>query len=461
MEKDFFDVFPSLKVKKELEELLDMVFVTRVSCNPSRTHIWVYIKSERWIHKKHIFELEEQIERQIFAGLNVTVTVIEKFRLSGQYNPQNFLETYRSSMELELRSYNMLEYNMFRQAQISFPGENDLHMILPDSVIAREKSGILIEYLQKVFCERCGMDLKVELEFRETQESKYRKNAAVQIAQEVENVIRHAKLNSKNEEPAQFEEAGTAEKKAEKKTDKGQQEKKDKKAAFADRKDNRKGDFRGGFRRDSNPDVIYGRDFEGEPVALETITGEMGEVIVRGQVMEVEAREIRNEKTFIIFHITDFSDTICCKVFVSNEQLPDILDGLKKGGFYRIKAVAMYDKFDHEISLVSVAGIKAITDFREKRQDTSMEKRVELHLHSVMSDNDSVVQIKDIVNRAYEWGHPAVAITDHGVLQGFPIASHAFDDLRLIEDDPFKIIYGVEGYFVDALGDMIIDSKGL
>ncbi len=78
----------------------------------------------------------------------------------------------------------------------------------------------------------------------------------------------------------------------------------------------------------------------------------------------------------------------------------------------------MYDKFDHEIALGSVAGIKAITDFREKRQDTSMEKRVELHLHTVMSDNDSVVQIKDIVNRAYEWGHPAVAITDHGVIAG-------------------------------------------
>ena len=194
MEKDFFDVFPNLKVKKELEELLEMVYVTRVSCNPSKTHIWVYIKSERWIHKKHIFALEDQIERQLFAGLGVTVTVIEKFRLSGQYTPQNFLDTYRSSMELELRNYNMLEYNMFKQAQISFPGEYDLHMILPDSVIAREKSDILIEYLQKVFCERCGMDLKVELEFTETQESKYRKNAAVQIAQEVENVIRHAKM---------------------------------------------------------------------------------------------------------------------------------------------------------------------------------------------------------------------------------------------------------------------------
>ena len=215
MEKDFFEVFPNLKVKQELEELLDMVLVTKVSCNPAKTHIWVYIRSERWIHKKHIFELEDQIERQLFAGLGVTVTVIEKFRLSGQYTPQTFLETYRSSLELELRNYNMLEYNMFKQAQITFPGENDLRMILPDSVIAREKSEILIEYLHKVFCERCGMDLRVDLDFVETEESKYRRNAAVQIAQEVENVIRHAKMSSKKDE-TQAESSGDSDKKAEK-----------------------------------------------------------------------------------------------------------------------------------------------------------------------------------------------------------------------------------------------------
>ena len=462
MEKDFFDVFPSLKVKKELEELLDMVFVTRVSCNPSRTHIWVYIKSERWIHKKHIFELEEQIERQIFAGLNVTVTVIEKFRLSGQYNPQNFLETYRSSMELELRSYNMLEYNMFRQAQISFPGENDLHMILPDSVIAREKSGILIEYLQKVFCERCGMDLKVELEFRETQESKYRKNAAVQIAQEVENVIRHAKLNSKNEELAQSEEAGTAEKKAEKKTDKGQQEKKDKKAAFADRKDNRKGDFRGGFRRDSNPDVIYGRDFEGEPVALETITGEMGEVIVRGQVMEVEAREIRNEKTILIFPITDFTDSIVVKMFLRNEQVPEVTEHVKKGAFLKFRGVTTVDRFDSELTIASIAGIKKIANFTTARVDTSPQKRVELHCHTKMSDMDGVTDAKSLVKRAYEWGHPAIAITDHGVVQAFPEANHCFDAWGgcVPKDSDFKVLYGMEGYLVDDLKGMVTNGKG-
>ena len=82
MEKDFFDVFPHLKVKKELEELLDMVFVTKVSMNPGRTHLRVYIESSRWIHKKNIFALEDEIERQCFPGIPMTVTVVEKFHLS-------------------------------------------------------------------------------------------------------------------------------------------------------------------------------------------------------------------------------------------------------------------------------------------------------------------------------------------------------------------------------------------
>ena len=316
--------------------------------------------------------------------------------------------------------------------------------------------------MQKVFCERCGMDLKVELEFREMQESKYRKNAAVQIAQEVENVIRHAKLNSKNEEPAQSEEAGTAEKKAEKKTDKGQQEKKDKKAAFADRKDNRKGDFRGGFRRDSNPDVIYGRDFEGEPVALETITGEMGEVIVRGQVMEVEAREIRNEKTILIFPITDFTDSIVVKMFLRNEQVPEVTEHVKKGAFLKFRGVTTVDRFDSELTIASIAGIKKIANFTTARVDTSPQKRVELHCHTKMSDMDGVTDAKSLVKRAYEWGHPAIAITDHGVVQAFPEANHCFDAWGgcVPKDSDFKVLYGMEGYLVDDLKGMVTNGKG-
>lgn len=197
MEKEFFDVFPNLKLKQELSELLEEVIVTKVACNSAKTCVRVYLKSDRWIHKKHIFSLEEQIQRQCFPGLEVSVKVIEKFHLSRQYTPKNFLDTYRSSMELELRNYNMLEYNLFKQAQITFPEDDCLNMALPDSVISRQKSEILIEYLHKVFCERCGMDLKVSLDYVQTEESRYRKNAAIQIRQEVANVLKHADFPQK------------------------------------------------------------------------------------------------------------------------------------------------------------------------------------------------------------------------------------------------------------------------
>ena len=202
MEKEFFDVFPNLKLKQELSELLEEVIVTKVACNSAKTCVRVYLKSDRWIHKKHIFSLEEQIQRQCFPGLEVSVKVIEKFHLSRQYTPKNFLDTYRSSMELELRNYNMLEYNLFKQAQITFPEDDCLNMALPDSVISRQKSEILIEYLHKVFCERCGMDLKVSLDYVQTEESRYRKNAAIQIRQEVANVLKHARLSTEEESAA-------------------------------------------------------------------------------------------------------------------------------------------------------------------------------------------------------------------------------------------------------------------
>ena len=104
-------------------------------------------------------------------------------------------------------------------------------------------------------------------------------------------------------------------------------------------------------------DVIYGRDFEGEPVALETITGEMGEVIVRGQVMEVEAREIRNEKTILIFPITDFTDSIVVKMFLRNEQVPEVTEHVKKGAFLKFRGVTTVDRFDSELTIASIAGI--------------------------------------------------------------------------------------------------------
>lgn len=461
MEKDFFDVFPHLKLNDGLSEWLEMASVTKVSCNPAKTRVWVYLKSTRWIHKKHIFSLEDQIQRQCFPGLNVCVRVIERFYLSEQYTPQNFLEAYRTSMEIELRNYNMLEYNLFKQAKLEFPDTHSMKMYLPDTVISRQKSEILVEYMHKVFCERCGMDLKVEIEFIERPESKYRKNAELQIQQEVANVVKNA-MQGKATEQVQEEEQKKKGKEIQSGSNKSGGSSGSSKDKNTFEKQGQKNGFGSSYRKDSNPDVIYGRDFDGEAISLDSITGEMGEVIIRGQVLDVEAREIRNEKTILIYPVTDFTDSIVIKMFLRNEQVPEIKEYIKKGAFLKLKGVTTIDRFDSELTIGSITGIKKIADFTNARVDTSPQKRVELHCHTKMSDMDGVTDAKALVKRAYQWGHPAIAITDHGVVQSFPEANHCFDAWGgcVPKESDFKVLYGMEAYLVDDLKGMVTNGKG-
>ena len=194
------------------------------------------------------------------------------------------------------------------------------------------------------------------------------------------------------------------------------------------------------------------------PIELKPGTGEMGEITFRGQVISFDTREIRNEKTIVMFAVTDFTDTIMVKMFTRNDQLPDLLAEIKKGVFLKIKGVTTIDKFDGELTIGSVTGIRKTSDFRVTRKDKYPEKRVELHCHTKMSDMDGVSEAKDLVKRAHDWGHPAIAITDHGVVQGFTDANHVIEDLD--KDDPFKVIYGVEGYLVDDLTKIAENEKG-
>ncbi|MCM1045899.1 MAG: PolC-type DNA polymerase III [Candidatus Gastranaerophilales bacterium] len=237
----------------------------------------------------------------------------------------------------------------------------------------------------------------------------------------------------------------------------------------------RKSEFgRGALKRSDNPDVIYGRDFEEDAMKIEELIGEMGEVVIHGKVLKVDKRGIKNEKTIVIFDMTDFTDTMTVKLFLRNEQVDELTKELKEGAFIKVKGICMVDKFDHELTIGSLAGIKKIPDFTVKRQDTALHKRVELHCHTKMSEMDGVSEAKDIVKCAYKWGHRAIAITDHGVVQSFTDAGHVWDDLWKAEQakrreageetpdkqDFFKILYGVEAYLVDDLKEIVTGDKG-
>lgn len=236
----------------------------------------------------------------------------------------------------------------------------------------------------------------------------------------------------------------------------------------------KKGDFRRALKRSDNPDVLYGRDFEEEAIPINDIIGEIGEVVIRGKILNMDKREIKNERTILIFDVTDFSDTMTIKMFLHNDQVAELTGDVKPGVFVKIKGMTLMDKFDHELTIGSLTGIKKIPDFTTSRMDTSVRKRVELHCHTKMSDMDGVSEAKDIVKRAYQWGHPAIAITDHGVVQSFPDANHVWEDLwkteknkRKESGDPdpdkqdfFKVIYGVEAYLVDDLQEIATNDKG-
>ena len=131
--------------------------------------------------------------------------------------------------------------------------------------------------------------------------------------------------------------------------------------------------------------------------------------------------------------------------------------------FIKVKGITTVDKFDNDLIINSVSGIMKISDFTVKRLDTSVEKRVELHCHTKLSDMDGVADVKDLIARAKEWGHTAMAITDHGVVQGFTEAWHALQKLEgkfsFKEMFDFKMIYGVEAYLVDDLKTVVTNSK--
>ena len=201
--------------------------------------------------------------------------------------------------------------------------------------------------------------------------------------------------------------------------------------------------------------------------------GEM-EVTVKGKIIREDSREIKNERTILMFDITDYTDTMTFKMFVHNDQVAEVKADLKMGAFVKLKGIAAIDAFDKELTIGSVIGIRKIADFTTSRKDLSVRKRVELHCHTKMSDMDGVSEAKDIVKRAYQWGHPAIAITDHGVVQAFPDANHVWEDLWKAEkakrkeagdpnpdkQDFFKIIYGMEAYLVDDLQDLVVNEQG-
>ena len=475
MAKGFLEVFPDLHMTTEMEELLKLVDVERVSSTRDRSSIRIYIVSQRLIHKKNIYDLEKGIREQLFPGKKLTIKIVEKYRLSGQYTPQKLFQVYKDSLLMELKHYSIIEYNILRRAECTFPQENILRMTVEDNAVFREKTSELKRILEKVFHERCGLPVDVIYEYIPVKENQESQQREAQIQREINDRLvalvdklgdgADAAAPVKKEETAHSARtagagnggnAAPAVKTASGGAGAGASAVSGangggewKKPFSRDRK------FGGSYQKKSdNPDVLYGRDFDDEFISIRDIAGEMGEVTIRGQIINTDSRLLKSGKTIVIFDVTDFTDTITVKLFAREEMLEDINKAVVKKNFIKLRGMTTIDKFDGELTIGSVVGIKKCEDFTGKRNDNSLVKRIELHCHTKMSDMDGVSNVADIIKRAKKWGMPALAVTDHGCVQAFTEASHSLD-----KNDPFKVIYGVEGYLVDDTKQLVENSR--
>lgn len=271
----------------------------------------------------------------------------------------------------------------------------------------------------------------------EVEENSEEYKAAIQDAQE--------KINRENlQKAAEFyqEEVETAEKREEKRAENTTVE-----------IEVREGKFATPQIIQSSIRPLYGRSIRGKMIPISSISGDSGRIVVWGDVFDIEKKVTKSgDKNIFTIDITDYTGSTTAKVFNSIKESA-VIDNIKKGDTIVVQGDVEYDKYAGEL----VVNARSIgTAQKVKVVDNAEKKRVELHMHTNMSQMDAVTSAGDLVNRAYQWGHKAVAITDHGVAQAFPDAMKAADKINK-DEEKIKIIYGVEAYFMD---DLVESVKG-
>ena len=197
---------------------------------------------------------------------------------------------------------------------------------------------------------------------------------------------------------------------------------------------------------DENSPLIYGRslNIKSEFINIIDINVDTEKVCLEGEVVKTDSRDIKNEKVIIMFDLYDGTSTITCKAFVEKEKSGKIMKKISSAKGLKIDGIAKYDQFAKEITVMANTIIETPGRKKEKREDLAEIKRVELHMHTQMSQMDAITPCDELLKRAVSWGWKSIAITDHGVVQSFPDAHKYLEKTGA----DLKVIYGVEAYFV-------------
>ena len=473
MFKPLLETFDNLNLTDRQAKLFKDVLVSKVVVIRKTKKIEIYIESSHIIAYREIRLLEYALAL-VLGKAGYKVQVYDRFNLSSQYTPENFWNEYKDSILLILKEENILEFNMLYSGKAEITG-NIINISCEDDSMYRAREEKLIEVISGIFRDKALFEVSVNIKYTEPVSINELPATGTYGKADVPgkpfngNNPKTPKVNVKNnvntgEDSYYANMAGASlasemfnKKENNTNTSNNANARNNNKDPGRKFNSQPKGRYKGaGSGKGTDAECFYGRNCDGEIIKIADIQGEVGEVVIEGQVVSTDEREIKNEKIIYMFNITDFTDTIQAKIFIQKDEADAVRDNIKKGKFIKLKGVPLYDTYSREIAISSIRGIKPGTDRRVKRMDNYQGmKRVELHAHTQMSEMDSVMSVSDYVDTARRWGHSAIAITDHGVVQSFPDAEHA-----LKPGDNLKIIYGVEAYLVDDLIDTVKNDKG-
>lgn len=417
----FFDAFPDLSAEDKLYDFFAGVQVEKISASRTKMVAFVYCQCDQFLTLRMIKNMEQKLYKQVFRKLGIRPKLEVSYPFAGEYSLEQLMKQYEETLKEEMRECDSINYMKFCQKPFHVEGDS-IHISCDDDFLSHENSKTVEQFLLSRLQKRFHKEAKISFIYEKKEKKKH-----------VEPEVYHMTIKKK----AEPDDEGKKEAEA------------PVKKSFVPRKST--------YHKPANdPSVFFGRNVEGEVIPIKEIVDEIGEVVIDGMIRKVEEREIKGEKLIVTFAITDFTDTIVCKVFIKKELVEELnfFEFVAKGNYIRVKGMASFDTYDKEIRIGNIVGMKEIDNFKVGRMDNAPVKRVELHAHTQMSDMDAVVDCQKMVKRAQEWGHPAIAITDHGVVQSFADADHA------IVNDDFKVIYGCEAYLVDDLDDTVQNSKG-
>ncbi len=416
MRKNLFDVFEGLNLDPDTHEYFRDGIVSSVIMSKKQGVISIQLVLNTIVHPKFIQALEEKLYAFLGYPSNLSVHVNDTYELTFQLSFKDLYKLYEESLMFLVKKHNPICFATLKAGKTQV---EEGFVVYEVPVTGYDYlSGFDVDRLvQSIFKEKFQLEIEVEIVKDDAANHVYDEFLRNRDLEQKNLLKKHARLHQAEEKVVVKEEDIT-------------------KATYENLIFGKK---------PAVGDIIKIKNFD-EDTTYANVDVEL--------ISKPDERQLRGGKWIFKFDVTDLTDSLTCKMFVEDEKKAEVLKAIKGGKTFRMRGLYKYDDFD-KARIFMINSIESVDiDLRIRRKDLAEEKRIELHLHTQMSDMDGMIHAKDAVKQAMAWGHKAIAITDHGVVQSYPEAFHA------VHGDDIKIIYGVEAYLVDDERPIVHFSKG-